>query len=67
MGSRSRDVITESKALDVITKEISEGMQEMAAEAERISRAVKRVNDIGVQNKKQIDTLMGDVSRFKVE
>jgi hypothetical protein len=42
-------------------------MQGMAARAEQISGAVKRVDDISAQNKKQIDTLMGEVSRFKVE
>jgi methyl-accepting chemotaxis protein len=67
MGSRSQDVIKESKALAAITKEINEGMQGMAARAEQISGAVKRVDDISAQNKKQIDTLMGEVSRFKVE
>jgi methyl-accepting chemotaxis protein len=67
MGGRSREVIEESKALEIITKEISGGMQKMAAGAEQISRAVNRVDDISAENKKQIEVLMGEVSRFRVE
>jgi methyl-accepting chemotaxis protein len=67
MGGKSREVIRESEALEVITNEISGGMQRMAAGAEQISRAVKRVDDISVENKKQIEVLIGEVSRFRVE
>ncbi|MDR0640950.1 MAG: methyl-accepting chemotaxis protein [Treponema sp.] len=67
MGGRSQEVIKESGALKVITKEISEGMREMAAGVEQISTAVKRVDDISVENKKQIEVLIGQVSKFRVE
>jgi hypothetical protein len=40
------------------------GMRAMGAE--QISRAVKRVDDISVYNKTQIETLIGEISRFKV-
>jgi methyl-accepting chemotaxis protein len=66
MGDRSQEIIEESKALESITKEISDGMQAMAAGTEQISRAVKRVNDISVYNKTQIETLISEISRFKV-
>jgi methyl-accepting chemotaxis protein len=56
-----------SRDIQEIAKEISEGMQEMAAGAEQISRAVKRVDDISVYNKTQIETLVSEISRFKVE
>jgi methyl-accepting chemotaxis protein len=67
MGGRSQEVIKESRILEGITKEISAGMQEMAAGAEQISRAVKQVDDISVYNKTQIETLISEISRFKVE
>jgi methyl-accepting chemotaxis protein len=67
MGDRSRDVIKESRALEVITREISEGMREMAAGAEQIRNAVKQVDDISAYNRTQLETLTGEISRFKVE
>jgi methyl-accepting chemotaxis protein len=67
MGVKSREVIKESQELEEITREIRGGMREMTAGAEQISRSVERADDISVENKKQIDTLMGEVSRFKVE
>jgi methyl-accepting chemotaxis protein len=67
MGDRSQEIIRESKTLEEITGEMSEGMRAMAAGAEEISRAVKRVDDISVYNKTQIETLISEISRFKVE
>jgi methyl-accepting chemotaxis protein len=66
MGDRSQEIIRESRALEEITGEMSEGMQAMAAGAEQISRAVKRVDDISVYNKTQIETLISEISRFRV-
>jgi methyl-accepting chemotaxis protein len=67
MFQGSGQVIRESKTLEDITAEITSGMNEMAAGADRISGAVNRVNDISINNKKQIDVLINEVSRFKVE
>jgi methyl-accepting chemotaxis protein len=63
----SREVITEGKNLEVVTQEITNGMNEMATGADQINVAVNRVNEISAQNKESIDTLVGEVSRFKVE
>jgi methyl-accepting chemotaxis protein len=67
MEGRSREVIAGSRELEQMTQAIGKGMREMAAEAEQISQAVRRVDDISADNKKQIEGLMGEVSRFKVE
>jgi methyl-accepting chemotaxis protein len=67
MGKGSRAVMQESKVLEQITGEISGGMQEMATGAEQISDAVTRVKEISGENKEQIEALIGEVSRFKVE
>jgi methyl-accepting chemotaxis protein len=67
MREGSREVIKESKSLEGISSEIGDGMQEMASGAEQIDIAITRVNDISMENKKQIEMLMEDVSRFKVD
>jgi methyl-accepting chemotaxis protein len=63
----SHEVIQEGKTLEGITSEIGDGMQEMASGAEQIATAVNRVNDISIENKNQIELLIHEVSRFKVE
>ena len=66
LGS-SQEVIKESKMLEQISAEIDDGVQEMASGAEQIDTAVNQVNDISAENKKQIEQLMSEVGRFKVE
>jgi methyl-accepting chemotaxis protein len=63
----SKEVITEGRNLEKATQEITNGMNEMAAGADQINIAVTRVNDISTQNKNNIDVLVKEVSRFKVE
>jgi methyl-accepting chemotaxis protein len=63
----SKEVITEGKNLEMATQEITNGMNEMATGAEQINVAVNRVNEISGQNKENIDVLVKEVSRFKVE
>jgi methyl-accepting chemotaxis protein len=63
----SREVITEGRNLDMMTQEITNGMNEMATGAEQINVAVNRVNEISSQNKENIDVLVKEVSKFKVE
>ncbi|MDR1218611.1 MAG: methyl-accepting chemotaxis protein [Treponema sp.] len=66
VSERYREVMKESRVIERITGEISGGMQEMAAGAEQINSAVTRVREISGENKEQIGTLRGEVSRFKV-
>jgi methyl-accepting chemotaxis protein len=63
----SRQVIEESKNLAQVTEEISNGISEMAAGADEITVAVNRVNSISGTNKENIEVLVREVSRFKVE
>jgi methyl-accepting chemotaxis protein len=63
----SKEVITEGKNLEMATQEITNGMNEMATGAEQINVAVTRVNEISGNNKENIDVLVKEVSRFKVE
>jgi methyl-accepting chemotaxis protein len=63
----SKQVIQESKNLGMATQEITNGMNEMAAGADQINVAVTRVNGISGQNKENINVLVREVSKFKVE
>ncbi|MDR0645349.1 MAG: methyl-accepting chemotaxis protein, partial [Treponema sp.] len=63
----SKQVIHESRGLELVTQEITNGMNEMATGAEQINVAVSRVNEISDQNKENIDVLVREVSKFKVE
>jgi methyl-accepting chemotaxis protein len=63
----SRQVIQESKNLELATQEITNGMNKMAAGTDQINVSVNYVNTISVKNKVNIDMLVGEVSKFKVE
>ncbi|GHV83314.1 methyl-accepting chemotaxis protein [Spirochaetia bacterium] len=63
----SQQVITESRNLGRVTQELENGMNEMATGADQINVAVTRVNEISVDNKTNIDVLVNEVSKFKVE
>jgi len=67
MQEGSGEVIREGKNLEIITQEITGGMNEMATGADQINVAVNQVNDITAKNHEKVDTLMKEVSRFKVE
>ncbi|MDR1306951.1 MAG: methyl-accepting chemotaxis protein [Treponema sp.] len=63
----SKEVITEGKNLEMVTQEITNGMNEMATGSDQINVAVNRVNTISGENKDNIDVLVREVSKFKVE
>ena len=63
----SNEVIRESKNLELVTQEISGGMNEMASGANQINSAVHQVNELCRKNRESIALLVEEVSRFKVE
>ena len=63
----AQEVIHESANLEKVTQEITGGMNEMASGAEQINVAVTQVNDITIKNREGINTLLKEVSRFKIE
>jgi len=67
MLEEAKEVIKESETLERATQEITSGMDEMSAGADHINLAVNHVNEISYKNRAAIDTLMKEVSRFKVE
>jgi methyl-accepting chemotaxis protein len=62
----SKEVMNESQNLEKVTQEITGGMNEMASGADEINIAVHHVNEISNKNREGIDTLIREVSRFKV-
>ena len=67
MLNGSQEVIKESQHLEVATQEITGGMNEMATGAEQVNVAVHNVNEMASKNREAIDSLIREVSRFKVE
>jgi len=62
----AKEVIQESTNLEIATQEITSGMNEIAAGAKQINAAVTQVNEISGRNSEGIETLLKEVSRFKV-
>jgi len=67
MLSGSQEVMKESQNLEKVTQEITGGMNEMAGGADQINVAVHNVNEMTQKNREAIDSLIKEVSRFKVE
>jgi len=67
MLNGAKEVIQESTNLERVTQEITAGMNEMASGADQINVAVHHVNEISIKNREGIDTLIKEVSRFKVD
>jgi methyl-accepting chemotaxis protein len=63
----SKEVLKEGGNLERVTGEITGGMNEMASGAEQINIAVNQVNDLSGKNRENIDILVREVARFKVE
>lgn len=62
----NESVAMEMEKLDGLTRIITDSMNEMAAEATQISKAVQEVAEITNKNKMSIDNLVKEVERFKV-
>jgi methyl-accepting chemotaxis protein len=67
MLSGSQEVIKESRNLEKTTQEITGGMNEMASGADQVNVAVHNVNEMTNKNREAIDSLIREVSRFKVD
>ncbi|MDR2923005.1 MAG: methyl-accepting chemotaxis protein [Treponema sp.] len=62
----SKEVMKESQNLERVTQEITGSMNEMSSGADQVNIAVNHVNEISGRNREGIETLMREVSRFKV-
>mgnify|MGYP000852153058 FL=1 len=59
-------VAEEMQKLDSLTRVITESMNEMASGAVQINNAVQEVSEITQKNKRSIEALSAEVSKFKV-
>ena len=59
-------VAEEMRKLDELTRIITDSMNEMAAGAVQINNAVQEVNEITQKNKRSVEGLAREVSKFKV-
>jgi methyl-accepting chemotaxis protein len=62
----SKEVIHESSNLEKVTQEITGGMNKMASGADQVNIAVNHVNQMTDKNREGINTLLREVSRFKI-
>ena len=62
----SEGVAEEMRKLDNLTRIITDSMNEMASGAVQINNAVQEVNGITQQNKRSIESLVKEVSKFKI-
>ena len=62
----SAQIVTESRNLETLTSEITNGMQEISVGAGQINAAVASVQTLSIDNKHSIETLVGEISKFKV-
>ncbi|MDR0320399.1 MAG: methyl-accepting chemotaxis protein [Treponema sp.] len=63
----AREVIVESESLEKITHDMSGSIAEMTTGAEEINLSVNFVNDITEITRENVEILMREVSRFKVD
>jgi len=66
MLTGSQQVLEETKNMNHITQEITNGMNEMASGSKQISVAVEQVNQLSVENTLSIENLSKEVQKFKV-
>jgi methyl-accepting chemotaxis protein len=67
MLAGSKKIIGESRNLGALTDEVSNGVHEMSKGAEQVNIAVDQVSRLSAKNKDHIDTLVSEISKFKVE
>lgn len=63
----SHEILSESQNLQSLTVQIDNGMDEITIGATQINTTVQQIQTVSSQNKQSIDTLVGELSKFKVE
>jgi methyl-accepting chemotaxis protein len=67
MRTGSKKIISESESLGALTSEVSNGVTEISKGADQVNIAVNQVSTLSSANKDHIDTLVNEISKFKVE
>jgi methyl-accepting chemotaxis protein len=66
MLSGSQRIINHEERLGSITTEVTDNINEIAVSIEHISNAVLRAEEISEENSQNIDTLIREISRFRI-
>ena len=66
MLSGSQRIIDHEERLGSITTEVTDNINEIAVSIEHISNAVLRAEEISEENSQNIDTLIKEISRFRI-
>jgi methyl-accepting chemotaxis protein len=67
MRDGSHEIIGIGRHLMILTQDVSNGVTEMTAGIEQISAATGRIREIGQVNKQNVDGLINEIGKFKVE
>jgi methyl-accepting chemotaxis protein len=67
MTDESNEVMKQGLELKQITAEVANCTDQMTLNTDLINKAIKRVNEISTENKENIDSLSGEIAKFKVE
>jgi len=65
MLTGSREVIGEGKNLEELTSAVTSGMNEVSQSLQTLNTTVSRADEIGRENKENIDVLLREISRFR--
>ena len=63
----SRDILSQSSELKQITTDAAVNMDDMSVSIDEIACTISRVQEISDENKGNIDSVSGEIGRFKVE
>ncbi|MDR2477299.1 MAG: bacteriohemerythrin [Treponema sp.] len=64
--SGSREIIDEGKNLEALTGEVTGAINEIVSGIDDITGTISRTSEISRQNKRDIDVLLREISKFKV-
>jgi methyl-accepting chemotaxis protein len=67
MQAGNKKVINDAANVGSLTAEVSNGVTEISRGADQVNVAVNQVSNLSNANKEHIDTLVSEISKFKVE
>jgi methyl-accepting chemotaxis protein len=66
MMTGSKEIIGEVKNLEILSADLTNGMNETASGMDQINTAVMRIQEISLENKQSIEVLIREITKFKI-
>jgi methyl-accepting chemotaxis protein len=66
MRTGSKEVIEEGQNLEILTEDLTHGINEIATAMNQINTVVTRIQEISMENKEDIAVLIDEITKFKV-